>query len=125
MAVVGNKRPSKGFKFQRRLFGKPTSDTYGFAERRLEVHRRTLCGGKEEPETSLKTVYMVGDNPASDIRGANVFESPSGTTWESILVKTGVYRSGTPNYEPKAIVPDITAAVQWALKKSSWEKPFL
>ena len=64
------------------------------------------------------------DNPASDIAGANKYESPLGTTWNSILVQTGVYKSGSPAHEPKVIVPNISAAVQWALKKSDWEKPF-
>ena len=64
------------------------------------------------------------DNPASDIAGANHFESPSGTIWDSILVQTGVYKSGTPAHKPKAIVSNISEAVHWALKKSGWEKPF-
>ena len=149
-AVVGSRRPEKGWEFRRRVFGKPSSETYSFAERKLEGHRRALLGlgggggggraggaqsGDEkagrtqsvpgEPEAAqLKTVYMVGDNPASDIQGANKYKSPSGTCWESILVQTGVYKDGKPDYEPKAIVPDITAAVQWGLKKSGWEEPF-
>ena len=92
----------------------------------MEGHRRTLLGlGDGEAQgAELKSVYMVGDNPASDILGANRYRSPSGTSWESILVQTGVYKEGKPDHEPKAIVPDITAAVQWALKKSGWEKPF-
>jgi len=31
---------------------------------------------------------MIGDNPAGDIKGANQMG------WESILVRTGVYKSG-------------------------------
>ena len=33
--------------------------------------------------------FGVGDNPASDIRGANA----AGKNWKSILVRTGVFKS--------------------------------
>lgn len=39
---------------------------------------------------SLRRLYMIGDNPATDIRGAN----QAGELWRSILVCTGVYRGG-------------------------------
>ncbi|KAG7007662.1 hypothetical protein G7Y79_00008g023000 [Physcia stellaris] len=122
-AVVGNKRPEKGWEFRRRVFGKPSCETFAFAEGRLEGHRRALLG-LGGGEARLRRVFMVGDNPASDICGANRYRSPVGTGWESILVRTGVYKEGKPDYEPKAIVPDVTAAVRWALEKSGWEKPF-
>ncbi|KAL8783716.1 MAG: hypothetical protein Q9195_009301 [Heterodermia aff. obscurata] len=118
------KSGARGVGLRRTLFGKPTSKTFAFAERKLEAHRQTLLGLSGEAPSKLETVYMVGDNPASDILGANDYQSPSGTSWNSILVKTGVYKSGKPEYEPKAIVPDVTAAVQWALKNSGWDKPF-
>ena len=116
---------TKDVSFKRELFGKPTAKTFAFAERKLQAHRQTLLRSRGEENPKLEKVYMIGDNPASDIAGANSYKSPSGTTWDSILVKTGVYKSGTtPAYEPKALVPDVTAAVQWALKKSGWDKPF-
>jgi len=40
-----------------------------------------LKKGKE-----ISSFYMIGDNPRSDIKGANVREG-----WTSILVKTGVF----------------------------------
>ena len=126
LAMIPVKR-LKHWEFERTIFGKPTPTTFAFAERKLKAHRQSLLksrAGEENAESKLEHVYMVGDNPASDILGANCYKSPLGTAWESILVKTGVYKSGTPEYVPKAIVPDITAAVQWALKKSGWEKPF-
>ena len=125
-AVIGKKK-TISTRFERKLLGKPTPTTFAFAERKLVAHRQTLLGssGEENAQSKLENVYMVGDNPASDIKGANLYKSPSGTAWDSILVKTGVYKSGTtPEYVPKAIVPDVTAAVQLALERSGWEKPF-
>ena len=125
-AIAGRRTKPGGF--ERILFGKPTAKTFVFAERKLEAHRQTLLassGGEEKTRPSkLENVYMIGDNPASDILGANKHQSPSGTTWPSILVKTGVFKSGMPEYVPNAMVPDVTAAVSWALKESGWKKPF-
>jgi ribonucleotide monophosphatase NagD (HAD superfamily) len=36
----------------------------------------------------ISKYFMIGDNPAGDIRGANQMG------WESILVRTGVYKPG-------------------------------
>lgn len=79
-------------------------------------------GETKRPVRKLKRVFMVGDNPESDIRGANEYESPHGTEWTSVLVKTGVYNAGSqPNYMPKVIVDDVLAAVRWALKEEGWD----
>ena len=70
----------------------------------------------------LHRVYMVGDNPESDIRGANEFESAHGTDWLSVLVRTGVHKEGmTPKYKPRVVVDDVMAAVKWALEHEGWE----
>ncbi|KAF3035415.1 hypothetical protein E8E12_002457 [Didymella heteroderae] len=91
-AVTGGER--EGVKLQKVVMGKPYKPTYEFAEKRLIAHRAHLLQGtKQEPE-ALKRVYMVGDNPASDIAGGNNYESPYGTDWASILVSTGVYVEG-------------------------------
>lgn len=52
-------------------------------------HRRNLFSATGTGLGHLKRVYMVGDNPASDIAGGNSYESPYGTDWASILVQTG------------------------------------
>lgn len=106
------------------VIGKPYRETYSFAEKRLLEHRETLFGKDKAPQ--LRKVYMVGDNPESDIRGANTYESPHGIEWFSLLTRTGVYRDRPghkPTYEPRAIVDDVRAAVQYALKDSNWPKP--
>ena len=45
---------------KRKIFGKPSSETYTFAENRLMAHRKTLLGDVPTSESQLKTVYMVG-----------------------------------------------------------------
>ena len=64
----------------------------------------------------------VADNPASDILGANAFESPQGTEWRSVLVRSGVYGGE----RPPAVVPDVVVdgvweAVRWGVESEGWE----
>lgn len=119
-AVTGG--PSQGSHMHRTVIGKPFKETYEFSERRLLHHRADLFG---KTASNLKKVYMVGDNPESDIRGANTFQSPSGIEWISLLTKTGVYRDrpgSKPTWQPRAIVDDVKAAVQYALKDNQWHQ---
>ena len=69
----------------------------------------------------LKKVYMVGDNPESDIRGANQYVSEMGSKWESILVRSGVYSGGEPSHKPGIVVGDIWDAVRWGMQKEGAE----
>ena len=113
-----------GSKLSRTVIGKPFPETYRYAERVLNKHRTQVLGGNGEQKRSvsqLKRVFMIGDNPESDIRGANEFESSQGTEWTSVLVTTGVFRAGTtPAYKPKVIVQDVFEAVKWALEQEGW-----
>ncbi|KXX74562.1 Cat eye syndrome critical region protein 5 [Madurella mycetomatis] len=122
-----------GHELQCTVIGKPHGGTYRFSERVLAEHRRATCKamghhhhdeGKIRP---LKTVYMVGDNPESDIAGANDYVSEVGTEWVSVLVKTGVYSSERAGrlegrFEPKVVVDDVSAALRWALEREGWTK---
>ncbi|KAI2639325.1 HAD-superfamily subfamily IIA hydrolase [Xylaria nigripes] len=113
---------------KRTTIGKPYARTYEFAERVLESWRTSLIKKDASTESGaevkpLTRVYMVGDNPESDIRGANEYTSPQGTEWSSILVRTGVWnkeRDGEPKYQPTAIVDNVKRAVQWALEREGW-----
>lgn len=113
-----------GATLSRTVIGKPYPDTYKYAERVLNKHRQQMLGGNGEHKkkvSQLKRVFMVGDNPESDIRGANEFNSVHGTEWTSVLVKTGVFRPDSiPAYKPKVIVDDVLAAVKWALNEEGW-----
>jgi ribonucleotide monophosphatase NagD (HAD superfamily) len=119
---------------EKQVIGKPHQYTYAFAEGRLVKHREAMARGEAFPPKDikpgavppapapLKRVYMVGDNPESDIRGGNDYESPQGTEWHSILVETGVHNKGSePRWKPKQIVGDVYDAVTWALKQSRWK----
>ena len=61
-------------------FGKPTTATFDFAQRQLEQQ----AGGP------LDRIFMVGDNLAGDIRGAN----KAGDPWRSVLISTGIWHPG-------------------------------
>ncbi|CZT49669.1 related to cat eye syndrome critical region protein 5 precursor [Rhynchosporium secalis] len=92
--------------------GKPTQLQFEYGEKSL----RAVAKG------DLKTVYMVGDGPQSDIAGANNYESPWGSTWKSILVQTGIHQAGTvPEYEPTVEVGNVLDAVTWALRQEGIE----
>jgi HAD superfamily hydrolase (TIGR01456 family) len=109
-----------GVELQRTAIGKPSPQTYRYAEKVLNQHRDSvLARGKHGRPGPLKTVYMVGDNPESDIRGANEFKSENGTDWHSILVKTGVWRPGRGEvaHRPRTVADDVKEAVDWALKR--------
>ncbi|RYO74476.1 hypothetical protein DL764_010820 [Monosporascus ibericus] len=107
------------------ICGKPTDSTYKYAEKTLLRYNDHLAN-VNGTERKIETVFMVGDNPESDIAGANSFNSPSGLEWRSVLVETGVYAPGTePVHKPKHIAGDVRKAVGWALSQADvdWNSP--
>jgi len=88
-------------------YGKPTRATYKFAESVLTDRLEEIYGIGHP----LPNVYMVGDNPQSDIAGAVAAD------WYSILVQTGVFdpQQGPPSPRPTHVVDDVEAAVKWAI----------
>ncbi|CAN9178442.1 unnamed protein product [Alternaria alternata] len=118
-AITGGE--AQGVKLQKVVMGKPHQPTYEFAEKRLIAHRHNIMQRYGSPLGHLKRVYMVGDNPASDIAGGNDYRSPYGTDWASVLVETGVYQKGTkPTPQPRKIVGDVWDAVSWAVEQENW-----
>lgn len=82
---------------QRTILGKPFKVQHDFAHFVLidqynKIHGAGSSESKlpklhEAPATlPFKSIYMVGDNPLSDIAGANA------CGWESVLLRTGVYK---------------------------------
>jgi HAD superfamily hydrolase (TIGR01456 family) len=93
-------------------YGKPTKATYDFAEKMLRARMNELHG------TSIGSgiqpqFYMIGDNPESDIAGANA------AGWSSVLVRTGVYDpvDGPPAHNPTHEAKNVEVAVQWAIDR--------
>lgn len=115
-AITGS--PSREVELKKTVVGKPYQFTYAFAEKRLAHVRSKMFKSSNLPP--LRRVYMIGDNPESDIRGANTYRSKFGSEWHSILVRTGVYRGGQSTWIPKATVENVQKAVEWALKSSHW-----
>jgi len=120
--VVEATRPDLDPQMKYACMGKPFQETYEYTEYQL---MKQLVG-KETigADGQLKRVYMVGDNPLSDIQGANMFKSPGGVEWVSVLVESGVYKPGQsfpPGGEPKVVVKDVWNGVKWALEREGWK----
>lgn len=84
--------------------GKPFAVQYNFAEDMLRKEAQLL----NVPEPT--SFFGIGDNPLSDIRGAN----NAGPHWTSILVKTGIFQGeGNDEMDPAdVVVPDVLDAVR-------------
>lgn len=132
-AVTGGKEA--GVELHKTIIGKPYRSTFEFAEKKLNQHRQTLLhhshptekdkGQSPSQSSPLRTIYFVGDNPESDIRGANEYISLCGSKWVSILVKTGVYNGRQPDRNPSFTTDDVQKAVQWGLKRSGWSSTMM
>lgn len=119
-----------GQDLQSTTFGKPSRLTYEYADKLLKdqiAQQLKAVPSASDTATEAKAqasavapavpdnlkVYMVGDNPESDIRGGNDFG------WETCLVQTGVYKAeqGEPKYPATMIVQDVEEAVRTALER--------
>ncbi|POM80514.1 TIGR01456 family HAD hydrolase [Phytophthora palmivora] len=95
-----------GRKLEVTNYGKPHKVTYNYAERLLNT-----ISGQSEP---LKHMYGIGDNPLSDIQGAN----NAGDEWTSVLVRTGIYDgSKDPEHEADVIVDGVYEAIKHIYKR--------
>ncbi|KAF8482499.1 HAD hydrolase [Russula ochroleuca] len=94
-------------------YGKPTKATYDFAEKMLRARMKELHGASVVGPDIQPQFYMVGDNPESDIAGANA------AGWSSVLVRTGVYDpvDGPPAHNPTHEAENVEAAVRWAIDR--------
>ncbi|KAL2015639.1 hypothetical protein VTK56DRAFT_5079 [Thermocarpiscus australiensis] len=81
-----------GVELERVVYGKPELATYKYADEVLASWMETLHGEERVPQN----VYMVGDNPASDIVGGNMYG------WNTCLVRTGVFQGGANDEENPA-----------------------
>lgn len=84
----------------------------------IQAHPRVAHVSTEIEDPPFSKLFMVGDNPAADIRGANT----AGAPWVSVLVRTGVFRGPHANdlSDPAhVVVDDISRAVDWILNGQS------
>lgn len=66
-------------------YGKPNIPTYEYAEKVLQQQAKAMGYDK------IDRIFGVGDNPKSDIAGANA------AGWSSVLVRTGMFSSQAAN----------------------------
>ena len=110
-------RPDGEVKLYKRIIGKPFEYTYRYAEKLLnELHRE-----RQEAlvQQQLKSIYVVGDNPRSDITGARWYGYKKSTIWHPMLVRTGVYDGVMPDARPSVITDDVWQAVRLALQHAT------
>ncbi|KAL3336032.1 hypothetical protein AABB24_031987 [Solanum stoloniferum] len=98
-------------------YGKPNPSVFKNAETVL-MHVLQSCHNNHQVDGRkqlFKTLYMIGDNPSVDIKGARQAGSP----WFSILTRTGVFK-GKENHDdfPADLVVDtVEEAVDYILSK--------
>lgn len=110
-------------------YGKPHPISYRYAERLL-VHDARSIGAlprdtaPHESHTHqpypLKRIYAIGDNPASDIAGANAAHGHC-CDWVSILVRTGVFQDDPGHHPANHVVDDVKAALHLIAELERWE----
>ncbi|KAI0188399.1 HAD-superfamily hydrolase [Astrocystis sublimbata] len=103
-------RSMTGVDLERVVYGKPELATYKYADEVMTSWMEQLHGEEKLPEN----IYMVGDNPASDIIGGNSYG------WNTCLVRTGVFQGGDNDENNPAnfgVFPNVLEAVQTALRK--------
>ena len=85
------------------FYGKPELTSYKYAEDYIRAKWKNF---------EITNFYMIGDNPLTDIKGAN------NAKWKSILVKTGMHQSDENDLDNPAtfVVNHIKEAVNLILK---------
>ena len=99
-----------GEDLERVVYGKPELATYKYADEVLTSWMEQIHNEEKLPEN----VYMIGDNPASDIIGGNMYG------WNTCLVRTGVFQGGDNDENNPAsfgVFTNVLGAVQTAMRK--------
>ncbi|KAL6706554.1 hypothetical protein ACN47E_005310 [Coniothyrium glycines] len=103
-----------GVELERVVYGKPELATYKYADEVISSWMETIHNDEKLP----KNIYMIGDNPASDIIGGNMYG------WNTCLVRTGVFQGGENDEENPAsfgVFVNVLEAVKTAIKKELGE----
>ncbi|KAJ9621336.1 hypothetical protein H2203_007388 [Taxawa tesnikishii (nom. ined.)] len=99
-----------GVDLERVVYGKPERATYTYADEVLKAWMEQIHNENRLP----KNIYMIGDNPQSDIVGGNMYG------WNTCLVRTGVFQGGENDEHNPAnfgVFPNVLEAVKTAVKK--------
>lgn len=93
-----------GHELKMTVYGKPGLEYHQYAESML----------RSQANSTINTIYMIGDNPKSDIQGANA----SGDHWYSILVRTGLFKGENDAIHPaKHVVDTVYDAIKFICKR--------
>ena len=100
-----------GRKLDLTMFGKPHRATYDLAEQQMDRLANNL--GYDEGVTAI---YAIGDNPKSDVKGAN----NASDRWTSVLVRTGVFiGDGNDEKNPAdKVVDDVGEALTYIFSEN-------
>lgn len=107
-------RAITGVELERTIYGKPEQATYTYADEVLTNWMHEIHAQSALPEN----VYMVGDNPQSDIIGGNLYG------WNTCLVKTGVHQGSKNDKENPAsmgVFENVLHAVITCMRKELGE----
>jgi len=103
-----------GVDLERVVYGKPELATYKYADEVIASWMEEIHNDERLP----KNIYMIGDNPASDIIGGNMYG------WNTCLVRTGVFQGGENDENNPAnfgVFENVLYAVQAAMRKQLGE----
>ncbi|KAH7304825.1 HAD-like domain-containing protein [Rhexocercosporidium sp. MPI-PUGE-AT-0058] len=103
-----------GHELERVVYGKPELATYKYADEIMASWMETI----HQEEKLPKNIYMIGDNPQSDIIGGNMYG------WNTCLVRTGVFQGGENDEKNPAnfgVFNNVLEAVKTAIKKELGE----
>ena len=112
ISVEAQYKTLTGVDLERVVYGKPERATYTYADEVMKSWMEELHGEARLPEN----IYMVGDNPASDIIGGNMYG------WNTCLVRTGVFQGGPGENAPDSpanfgVFDNVLEAVKAAVAK--------
>ncbi|KAI9933758.1 hypothetical protein ASPWEDRAFT_126392 [Aspergillus wentii DTO 134E9] len=110
LAIEAQYKATSGRDLERVLYGKPERATYVYADEVLSEWMQEIHGEKRLPEN----IYMIGDNPMSDIIGGNLYG------WNTCLVRTGVFQGGENDEQNPAnfgVFDNVLGAVKSAIQK--------
>lgn len=105
-----------GVDLERVVYGKPERATYTYADEVLKSWMEELHNEARLPEN----IYMIGDNPQSDIIGGNMYG------WNTCLVRTGVFQGKDGENDPNnpanfGVFNNVLEAVKAAIRKELGE----